>query len=471
MPTGGKVVHGLDGQQNGKLEGRFRVRFGEAQVKISAALDHLRQDLIDQVLIGSRPPRHGAPDVFAPPRQERGGRHIIREFRSVREESTEVAIIEGRIVYLITLAFLPVVRSQRLAQARQGIHLPAGCHRRFPRIDVPHEPVRVLQFRQGAPPGVPFSPHGVGAQPNREGLRKILVRMALCVPGVEMDHVAPTVGSGSVVLGIRLGRLSEESDASSSEPESVGIVDGVPHLVSQDAKTRFGSAALYFQHLRPLELGEARMGQVKWNGDSRDAVWSEPVVGKPKVRSKMDAARPGLPAPLFDPLFKNRSPDAHAKIAHANPEEIFLAQVLPMRRAGLARSRPAHAALHDPSFLDRWLIVCSLAWPVSRPLSLPRGPTPAASRFRAPVSPRPPPRRGAPPPRLLASGLGFAAPCAPAEGSSIIAAGPHPLGFSLRDSASPRPALRLRAPLSLPRGPTPTASRFGTRLRLALRSS
>src|SRR3989304_5084307 len=95
------------------------------------------------------------------------------------------------------------------------------------------------------------------------------------------------------------------------------------------------------------------------------------------------------------------------------------------------------------------------------------GPHPCGFSLRGPASPA----RGPPPPRLLASGLGFASPCAPAEGSSIIAAGPHPHGFSLRDSASPRPALRLRAPLSLPRGPTPTASRFGTRLRLALRSS
>jgi hypothetical protein len=89
-------------------------------------------------------------------------------------------------------------------------------------------------------------------------------------------------------------------------------------FVAENAQTPFRRAPFDFEHLRSFELGQAWVSEVKGYGHSRYSVGSEPVIGEPEVRAKLDASCRELSAYLLDSLFETRSLDREAKIAHAN---------------------------------------------------------------------------------------------------------------------------------------------------------
>ena len=68
-----------------------------------------------------------------------------------------------------------------------------------------------------------------------------------------------------------------------------------PSLVAEDAHAPGRRAALDFEHLLALEPGEPRVREVEGDGDARDAIRREPLVGQPEMRPEADAAR--RPAP------------------------------------------------------------------------------------------------------------------------------------------------------------------------------
>jgi len=54
--------------------------------------------------------------------------------------------------------------------------------------------------------------------------------------------------------------------------QSVGVVDGVPGLVTKNAHEPARITSLYLTHDVPLEFFESRVRKVERYGDSRDAV-------------------------------------------------------------------------------------------------------------------------------------------------------------------------------------------------------
>ena len=57
MSSGQQVIHGLHRQQDGKFCFRLLFRHGESEIQFLTAGDQILEDLIDRVLINTRPAR------------------------------------------------------------------------------------------------------------------------------------------------------------------------------------------------------------------------------------------------------------------------------------------------------------------------------------------------------------------------------------------------------------------------------
>src|SRR5213075_3569810 len=88
-------------------------------------------------------------------------------------------------------------------------------------------------------------------------------------------------------------------------------------------------AAFDFEHLSSLECGQARMGEIKREGDSAGAVGCEPAVGEPEMGAENDAALVELAVEAIDAVFQLGFGDADAKIAKARGQQLFIAVIRP----------------------------------------------------------------------------------------------------------------------------------------------
>ena len=231
------------------------------------APDDLLDHLIDGVLLLPREAGDAPPDFLADPRQERGRRDVRRELGAVREQPSQIPVVEVRELHAIPGPLALVVRAQRPADARERIHGVARGEDGIARADVAHQVVHVLQLPQRRPACVPSAPLGVGRQPHREGLGEVFRRVALGVPGLQMHHEAPAVGPRRVVLGVRFGRAAEQLLAPPAPMQAIRIVDGVAGLVAQDPEAPLRRAALDLEHLAFFELGQPRMGEIERQRD------------------------------------------------------------------------------------------------------------------------------------------------------------------------------------------------------------
>src|SRR5207244_823243 len=164
-----------------------------------------------------------------------------------------------------------------------------------------------------------------------EGLGEVLVGMALGVPMIKMMDEALAVRLRRVVLGVRRRGRTEQATPCGTATEQVGIVDGMAGLVPQNAKTRVSITALHLQHLRELEVREARMREVERNRDARHAVGGEPLVRKPEIRTEAQIARLELGVELRDARLEVGAFDRDPKVAHADLEELLIRQIGPGR--------------------------------------------------------------------------------------------------------------------------------------------
>jgi hypothetical protein len=155
--------------------------------------------------------------------------------------------------------------------------------------------------------------------------------MALRVPVIEMLDEAFAVGLRGVVLGILDRRVAEQAPPLRTAPQIVRVVDRVPCFVAENAQACLGITTLHFQHLRQLQPSEAWMREIKGNGDAGDAVGREPFVGKVVMRSNQ-AAGVELGVDLRDARFELRPLDGQAEVAHADLEQLVVAETGPVGR-------------------------------------------------------------------------------------------------------------------------------------------
>ena len=121
-----------------------------------------------------------------------------------------------------------------------------------------------------------------------------------------------------------------------------GVVDGVPGLVPQDAHAGVVIAAFHFQHLRHLEPGESRMGEVERDGDAGNAVGGEPLVRKPEVGAKQQAAAGQLAVELLDPQGEIGALDLQVELTELHVEQFLVAQGSQILGPESAKRRPRH---------------------------------------------------------------------------------------------------------------------------------
>ena len=111
----------------------------------------------------------------------RGG-HVAGEFRRIREQPPQLAVVELRVFDAVMTALAAIVPPQRVAESAQRIDLVDALDERLAAAQRLHQRVHVLQLLQRRPPGVALLPVRVRRQPDREGLGEVLVGMALRVP-------------------------------------------------------------------------------------------------------------------------------------------------------------------------------------------------------------------------------------------------------------------------------------------------
>ncbi len=178
--------------------------------------------------------------------------------------------------------------AQRLLESRKGIDAAARDALGRLARQLAHHLVDVFELLDRRPVVVPLAPLRFRLEPHREGFGKVFVGMALRVPRVEMEDEALAVRLGRVVLGIRRRRRAEQLEPLAPPLELIGVVDGVAGLVAENLHAPLVLAAFDFEHLRFLELLEARMREVEGDGDAADAVRREPLVREPVVRLERD---------------------------------------------------------------------------------------------------------------------------------------------------------------------------------------
>jgi hypothetical protein len=94
MPTAAQVGHCVNGEQDREIQFRLLFRKWQSQVKLTTALNHVLQDLVDRILIFTSPGGDFAADFFSEPVQECGGTQFIGVCRGIGKQSLQVRIVK-----------------------------------------------------------------------------------------------------------------------------------------------------------------------------------------------------------------------------------------------------------------------------------------------------------------------------------------------------------------------------------------
>src|SRR5678815_3167120 len=106
-----------------------------------------------------------------------------------------------------------------------------------------------------------------------------------------MSHEAAAVRTGAVILGIGLRRAAEDALPTAQAADTIGVLDGMSGLMSEDAHAPLCSASLDFQHLSQFQFLQPRVGEIKRDGDARHTVGREPFVRDPKMGTEAELLR------------------------------------------------------------------------------------------------------------------------------------------------------------------------------------
>ena len=218
MVAGVQIIHRVDGQQDQGVAPRVPLRAIDAELQLAAARDHLLQDLVDRVLMGAGPVRHQFAQIAPHAAQHDRGRRPAAVLLGVGKQSSQIAIIHGRVLRAVAGPLLFIMLTQCFFQVRKRVDLPPRADKRRFLGDFVHQLVDVVQLFQRRPTFVLRSPARAGTQPDGKRLGEIFRRMALRVPGVQMQHVP---------LAVRFGRVELRDRAPSSCRTTAASAGGV----------------------------------------------------------------------------------------------------------------------------------------------------------------------------------------------------------------------------------------------------
>jgi hypothetical protein len=214
----------------------------------------------------------------------------------------------------VMTAFAFVVRAQSFTQALQWLDSAARPHdHRFSR-QFAHQPVHVFELLERRPVGVPRAPVGVRGQPDGERFREVFVRMALCVPAVQVKDEALAIRLRRVIVGILHVRRPEELLPSSPLAEFVGVVNRVPRLVPEDLEAPVFRSPLDLEHHRALQFFETRMCEIERDRHAGDPIRREPFGGQPEVRLEQEPPVVDLALELLNPGLQNAPFDGQPEL-------------------------------------------------------------------------------------------------------------------------------------------------------------
>ena len=116
--------------------------------------------------------------------------------------------------------------------------------------------------------------------------------------------------------------------------QAVGRVQCMPSFVPEDSQAPILRATLDLQHLRLLEPGEPRVGEVERDRDPGEAVRAEPLVGEPEVGPEAQRPLAQLAPHLPQERLDEAAADPQAEVAHPDVEEALVVPGLPLRGGG-----------------------------------------------------------------------------------------------------------------------------------------
>ncbi len=115
--------------------------------------------------------------------------------------------------------------------------------------------------------------------------------------------------------------------------ELIGVIDGVAAFVAQQHLAPFGGAAFHFEHQAEFQRLQARVREIKRNGDGAGALGGKPFVAEIAIGAEGDAAQREVVVKLAEARFEFGAFDAHAEIADADGQEFFVPERGPRRRS------------------------------------------------------------------------------------------------------------------------------------------
>src|SRR6202047_5502433 len=149
--------------------------------------------------------------------------------------------------------------------------------------DFVHQFVDILELLQRWPTDIARTPVRTWSQPHREGFGEILIRMALRVPEPKMLDITPAGRIGPVVARVGVRGRAEQLLPTPTALQLVGVLHGMACLMTKNGHALGPSAALDVEHHFLLDLHQAGMGEIEWDGNAGLAVRTEPLARYPRV--------------------------------------------------------------------------------------------------------------------------------------------------------------------------------------------
>src|SRR3984893_6244222 len=289
----------------------------------AAAGDHVVKHRIKRELVFARPPGNQLPDVGAvAPDKDRSRLRPAMPWIGGKQP-VEITVVSLGWREGVERLFFLVVAAQSLAELMQRIDaLPRREQWRFAG-DFVHQLVDIFKLLERRPAGIPCPPVRTRPQPHRKGLGEILVRMTLRIPEPKMLDITPTRWIGPIVERIAFRGQAEQLLPASAAMQLVGLLHRMAGLMTENGHALGPSAALDVEHHFFLELHQAGMGEIEWDGNAGLAVRTEPLARYPRVGPKPET-------PLFELFMKTADAILEPGASDRNPQtaEAALEQLL-----------------------------------------------------------------------------------------------------------------------------------------------
>jgi hypothetical protein len=149
------------------------------------------------------------------------------------------------------------------------------------------------------------------ATPRR--FRRILIRMALRVPEPKMLDITPAGRIWSVVARVVFRGRAEQLLPTPPALELVGVLHGVACLMTENGHALRPSAALDIEHHFLLDLHQAGMCEIEWDGNAGHVCRTKPFARYPCVRPQPDA-------PLLELFIESAETILEPSVFDRNPQ-------------------------------------------------------------------------------------------------------------------------------------------------------